>query len=211
MASFNKVMLIGRLTNDPEIRTTNNGLKIAQFTIAVDRPFGKNENGEKKTDFFRCKAWRQKADFVEQFVGKARLVCVEGRIELNDYTDKEGVKRYITEIDVANIETLDARDRAGEAAPSGGGSYNGGNRGSGGNSRYDDGGSEGSGGNNGYFADDEPAPARAARPAAAQAAPAGRAPQRPAQAPAQAAPARRPAPAPSYDEDFDDSDPFADE
>ncbi|RYG54209.1 single-stranded DNA-binding protein, partial [bacterium] len=210
MASFNKVMLIGRLTNDPEIRTTNNGLKIAQFTIAVDRPFGKNENGEKKTDFFRCKAWRQKADFVEQFVGKARLVCVEGRIELNDYTDKEGQKRYITEIDVANIETLDARDRAGEAAPSGGGSYNGGNRGGGGNSSYNDGGSEG-GGSNGYFADDEPAPARsAARPAAAQAAPAGRAPQRaaapPAQAPAGAAPARRPAPAPSYDDDFDDSD-----
>ncbi len=216
MASFNKVVLIGRLTNDPEIRTTSNGLKIAQFTIAVDRPFGKNENGEKKTDFFRCKAWRQKADFVEQYVGKARLVCLEGRIELNDYTDKEGQKRYITEIDVANIETLDARDRAGEAAPSqGGGSYGGGGgRGSGGGSpRYDD-----AGESNGYFADDEPAPARpAARPApagaGAPAAPAQRAPQRPAPAPAQAgaAPARRPAPAPSYDDDFDDSDPFADE
>jgi len=206
MASFNKVVLIGRLTNDPEIRTTNNGLKIAQFTVAVDRPFGKNENGEKKTDFFRCKAWRQKADFVEQYIGKARLVCIEGRIELNDYTDKEGQKRYITEIDVANIETLDQRDRAGEAAPAGGGSYGGGNRGGGGNSRYDDGGGD----SNGYFADDEPAPARPApRSAPAQAAPAQRAPQRP--APAQAAPARRPAATPAYDDDFDDSDPFADE
>ena len=209
MASFNKVVLIGRLTNDPEIRTTNNGLKIAQFTVAVDRPFGKNESGEKKTDFFRCKAWRQKADFVEQYIGKARLVCIEGRIELNDYTDKEGQKRYITEIDVANIETLDARDRAGEAAPSGGGGYGGGNR-NGGGSRYDDGGGENGGGGNGYFADDEPAPARPAqRPAAAQAAPAQRAPQRP--APAQAAPARKPAATPAYDDDFDDSDPFADE
>jgi len=209
MASFNKVVLIGRLTNDPEIRTTNSGLKVAQFTVAVDRPFGKNENGEKKTDFFRCKAWRQKADFVEQYVGKARLVCLEGRVELNDYTDKEGVKRYITEIDVANIETLDARDRAGEApAPAGGNSYGGGNRnGGGGNSRYDDGGGD----SNGYFADDEPAPARPARQAPAQAAPAQRpAQQRPA-APA-AAPARKPAaPAPAYDDDFDDSDPFADE
>lgn len=214
MASFNKVVLIGRLTNDPEIRTTNNGLKIAQFTVAVDRPFGKNESGEKKTDFFRCKAWRQKADFVEQYIAKARLVCIEGRIELNDYTDKEGQKRYITEIDVANIETLDARDRAGEAAPSGGGnSYGGGNRnGGGGNSSYNEGGSEGNG--NGYFADDEPAPARPAqRPAAAQAAPAGRPAQRPAgaAAPAPAAPARRPAATPAYDDDFDDSDPFADE
>lgn len=210
MASFNKVVLIGRLTNDPEIRTTNNGLKIAQFTVAVDRPFGKNESGEKKTDFFRCKAWRQKADFVEQYIGKARLVCIEGRIELNDYTDKEGQKRYITEIDVANIETLDARDRAGEAAPSGGGGYGGGNRGGGGNSSYNDGGNDGSGNSNGYFADDEPAPARPAqRPAAAQAAPA-RPAQRPA-APAPAAPARRPAATPAYDDDFDDSDPFADE
>ncbi|RYX81949.1 single-stranded DNA-binding protein [bacterium] len=205
MASFNKVVLIGRLTNDPEIRTTNNGLKIAQFTVAVDRPFGKNENGEKKTDFFRCKAWRQKADFVEQYIGKARLVCIEGRIELNDYTDKEGVKRYITEIDVANIETLDTRDRAGEATPSQGGGYGGGNRGGGGNSRYDDGGGD----SNGYFADDEPAPARPVRSAPAQAAPA-RAPQRPAQASAPQ-PARRPAPTPAYDDDFDDSDPFADE
>lgn len=209
MASFNKVVLIGRLTNDPEIRTTNSGLKVAQFTVAVDRPFGKNENGEKKTDFFRCKAWRQKADFVEQYVGKARLVCLEGRVELNDYTDKEGVKRYITEIDVANIETLDSRDRAGDAspAPAGGNSYGGGNRnGGGGNSRYDDGGGD----SNGYFADDEPAPARPARQAPAQAAPAQRPAQRP--APAQAAPARKPAaPAPAYDDDFDDSDPFADE
>jgi len=204
MASFNKVILIGRLTNDPEIRTTNNGLKIAQFTVAVDRPFGKNENGEKKTDFFRCKAWRQKADFVEQYIGKARLVCIEGRIELNDYTDKEGQKRYITEIDVANIETLESRDRAGEAAPSGGGGYGGG-RGNN-SSRYDEGGDS-----NGYFPDDEPAPARQAprQAPAAQAAPA-RAPQR--QAPAAAPqPARRPAAAPSYDDDFDDSDPFADE
>ena len=210
MASFNRVVLIGRLTNEPEVRSTSGGLKVAQFTLAVDRPFGKNENGEKKTDFFRCKAWRQKAEFVEQYVGKARLVCVEGRVELNDYTDKEGVKRYITEIDVANVETLDARDRAGEAAPSGGGSYGGGNRNGGNQSRYDDG-ANGGGGDNGYFADDEPAPARPARqaPAAAQSAPA-RAPQR--QAPAAAPqPARKPAPTPAYDDDFDDSDPFADE
>ncbi len=207
MASYNKVTLVGRMTGDPEIRNTSGGLKVAQFTVAVDRAFGKTENGEKKTDFFRCKAWRQKADFVEQYVGKGRLVLIEGRVELNDYLDKEGQKRYITEIDVANVETLDSRDRAGDAAPSQD-SYNGGSRGGGRNN--DD------GGGNGYFADDEPAPARPAqRPAAAQVQPArpAQSQSRPAQAaPAQAAPARKPAgAAPAYDEDFDDSDPFADE
>lgn len=214
MASYNKVTLVGRMTGDPEVRNTTSGLKVAQFTVAVDRAFGKTESGEKKTDFFRCKAWRQKADFVEQYVGKGRLVLIEGRVELNDYLDKEGQKRFITEIDVANVETLDSRDRAGEAASSGGGSYDGGNRGGGSGSR-DEG--------NGYFADDEPAPARQAPRAAAQPAPARPAQAqaaRPAQAaPAQAAPAqaasaqaaRKPAPATTYDDDFDDSDPFADE
>lgn len=197
MASYNKLTLVGRMTGDPEVRTTTSGLKVAQFTVAVDRAFGKTESGEKKTDFFRCKAWRQKADFVEQYVGKGRLVLIEGRVELNDYLDKEGQKRFITEIDVANVETLDSRDRAGDAAPAS--SNGGGSRG--GNSR-DEG--------NGYFADDEPAPARAPqRPAAT----AGPAPARPAPrpAPAEAAPARKPAPAATYDDDFDDSDPFADE
>lgn len=205
MASYNKVTLVGRMTGDPEVRNTSGGLKVAQFTVAVDRAYGKNENGEKKTDFFRCKAWRQRADFVEQYVGKGRLVLVEGRVELNDYLDKEGQKRYITEISVDSVETLDSRDRAGEAAPAqgGGGGYSGGNNRGG--ARQDDG--------DGYFADDEPAPARPAQrqAPAAQAAPAQRPAQRQAPA-AEAAPARKPAaPAATYDDDFDDSDPFADE
>ena len=203
MASVNKIMLVGRLTRDPEIRTTQNGLKMATFSIAVDR-FGKNENGEKKTDFFRCKAWRQRADFVEEYVQKGRLVFVEGRVEIDKYTDKEGQTRDVFDVVVDSIQPLESnRDRMGEAAPAQGNSYNGGNRNGG---ARNDGGDD-----NGYFADDEPAPARPAqRPAAAQAQPARAAAPRPAQAaPAQAAPARKPAP--TYDEDFDDSDPFADE
>ena len=199
MASVNKVILVGRLTRDPEVRNTTSGLKVAEFSIAVDRPFGKNENGEKKTDFFRCKAWRQRADFVEQYIGKGRLVLVEGRIELNEYTDREGQKRFSTDISVDNVEALDSnRDRPGDAAPA---SSNGGGARS--NSRDDDGG-------NGYFPDDEPAPARSApRPAAAAPAAA-----RPAQSARPAQPAPAPAarkPAPADDDDFDDSDPFADE
>ncbi len=205
MASLNKVILVGRLTRDPEVRNTTSGLKVAEFSIAVDRPYGKNENGEKKTDFFRCKAWRQRADFVEQYVAKGRLVMVEGRIELNEYTDREGQKRFSTDISVDNVEALDSnRDRPGDAAPAS--SNEGAGRNGGGNSRGD-----GDGGN-GYFADDEPAPARAPQRPAAAAQPA---PARPAArpAPAEAAPAtaRKPAPAATYDDDFDDSDPFADE
>jgi len=201
MASFNKVILVGRLTRDPEVRNTTSGLKVAEFTIAVDRTFGKTESGEKKTDFFRCKAWRQRADFVEQYVGKGRLVVVEGRIEINEYTDREGQKRSSTDISVDTLDTLERSDRPGDAAPASSGGA-GANRGS--NSRDDD---------NGYFPDEEPAPVRASRPqAAAQPAPAKPAP-RPAQDPPASAPAngvRRPAPAP-VDDDFDDSDPFADE
>jgi len=195
MASLNKVILVGRLTRDPEVRNTQSGLKVADFSIAVDRPYGKNESGEKKTDFFRCKAWRQRADFVEQYITKGRVVLVEGRIELNEYTDREGQKRTSTDISVDNIETLDAKgDRPGDAAPA----SSGGADSRGGSSRE---------GDNGYFPDDEPAPVRVSRPAAA----APPAPAKPAARPAQAAPAqpaRRPAPA---DDDFDDSDPFADE
>ena len=203
MASLNRVVLVGRLVRDPEKRYTASGLAVTTFTIAVDR-FGKDPaTGEKKTDFLRCKAWRQKAEFVEEYVKKGRLVAVDGRIETSEAVGQDGVKKYFTDIVCDNVELLEsARDSAGDAAP--GGNYNGG----GGQSRGNSGG--GSDDGDGYFADDEPAPVRQpARPAAA-AAPAQR-PAAPAQRPA--APARPAAkPAEAYPgDDFDDSDPFADE
>lgn len=208
MASLNKVILIGRLANDPELRYTAGGLAVASFTVAVDRPFKNQETGEKKTDFFRCKAWRQKAEFVNQYVQKGRLVAIEGRIELNDYVGQDGQKRYSTDVVVDQVETLDSqRDRAGEAAPAGGapaGNYGGQRQQPQQNYAAD------ADSGNGYHEEEAPAPApRQAAPR--QAAPARQAPQ------AQAAPARpaaRQAPAqPAYpaDDDFDDSDPFADE
>lgn len=214
MPSFNKVMLIGRLTRDPELRYTSGGLAMVNFSIAVDRPFKDQQTGERKTDFFRCKAWRQKAEFVSNYVQKGRLVAVDGRIEMNEYVAQDGTKKYSTDIVADNVELLDGnRDGAGEAAPTGnfnGGANGGGNRGG----QGDD-----FGGGGGYFPDEEaapapaPAPRRAAPPQPAAAAP--RPAARPAAAPA-ARPAARPAPArpaePAYtDDDFDDSDPFADE
>ncbi len=214
MPSFNKVTLIGRLTKDPELSYTSAGLAVAKFTVAVDR-FGKTPSGEKKTDFFRCSAWRQKAEFVSNYVQKGRLVAVDGRIELNEYTDKEGQRKFTTDIVCDNVELLDSnRDAPGDAAPAGnnGGAYN-----NNGGAYNNNGGGNDDGG---YFADEEPAPAPRRQPAPAQPAQAARPAQqqaRPAAAPAQAArPAQRPAPAPAKeaypaDDDFDDSDPFADE
>jgi single-strand DNA-binding protein len=212
MPSLNKVTLIGRLVRDPELSYTSAGLAVAKFTIAVDRQFKNPQTGERKTDFFRCNAWRQKAEFVSNYIQKGRLVAVDGRIELNEYTAQDGQKKFSTDIVCDNVELLDSnRDGAGEAAPAGGFSSNGNRAPQGGGSPSDDG---------GYFADEEPAPAPAPRrqaPPQAQAAPPQ---QRPAQRPAAPAaapaarPAARPAPAPAAaytDDDFDDSDPFADE
>lgn len=213
MPSLNRIVLIGRLTNDPEMRYTPSGLAVASFTVAVDRPY-KGQDGEKKTDFFRCKAWRQKAEFVNQYVQKGRMVALEGRVELNDYVGQDGQKRYMTEISVDQVEPLDsARDRGGDAAPAGG--YNDGPQGGGqprGGGGYGGGQQRGGynepAGGNGYYEDEQPAPARQApRQEMRQEA---RPPQQQQARPAAAA---RPAPQPSYpsEDDFDDSDPFADE
>jgi single-strand DNA-binding protein len=202
-------MLIGRLTRDPELRYTSTGLAVTTFSIAVDRR-QKNQAGEKVTDFFRCKAWRQTAEFVNEYVKKGRLVAVDGRIEMSEYTAQDGTRKTAVDIVCDNVETLDSQ-RDGD----GGGGFGGGNSGGG---REAASAQEG----NGYYPDEEPAytppPAPRARPQAAAAAeerPAPRA-QAPrggggAGQPRAAAPAR-PAPAPMYPEDdFDDSDPFADE
>lgn len=207
MASFNKVILIGRLTNDPEKRYTSSGLALTSFSIAVDRPFKDPQSGEKKTDFFRCKAWRQKAEYIADYAQKGRLVAVEGRIENSESTGPDGQKRYYTDIVCDNVEFLEStRDRAGGAAPGG---FGGGRNAS---QDFDESGADDSQGN-GYFADDEPAPVRAPQrqaPAPARQAPPQRAQSAPAARPQAPRPQRPPAPA-YPDDDFDDSDPFADE
>ena len=164
MPSYNKVTLIGRLVRDPELSYTSAGLAVAKFTIAVDRQFKNPQTGERKTDFFRCNAWRQKAEFVSNYVQKGRLVAVDGRIELNEYTDKDGQKRFSTDVVCENVELLDSnRDAPGDAAPAG--NSNGAGRATDNSGGNDDG---------GYYADEEPAPRRQAPPqqAASQAAPA---------------------------------------
>ena len=88
---LNHVILQGRLTKDPELRKTQNGISVTTFTLAVDRDF--KSNGQKETDFINCSAWRQTAEFLSRFFGKGRMVLLDGRIEVRSYQDKEGNKR----------------------------------------------------------------------------------------------------------------------
>ena len=95
---LNHITLMGRLTRDPELRHTGSGIPCANFTIAVDRDFGKNENGEKETDFIECVAWRNTGEFVSKYFGKGRMAVVSGRLQIRSWTDKEGNKRKTAEV-----------------------------------------------------------------------------------------------------------------
>ncbi len=89
---LNRIIIMGRLTRDPELRRTQNGTAVTSVTLAVDRDF-KSQNGEKETDFITVTAWRNTAEFLSKYFGKGRMAIVEGWLEINDWTDREGVKR----------------------------------------------------------------------------------------------------------------------
>ena len=94
---MNKTILIGRLTADPELKTTPSGVNVCSFTIAVDRRFVK-EGEERKADFINCVAWRQTAEFISKYFSKGRMLGLIGSIQTRDWTDSEGKKRYATEV-----------------------------------------------------------------------------------------------------------------
>jgi len=102
---MNKAILIGRLTRDPELRTTSNGISVTSFTIAVDRNFN-NQQGEKETDFIPIVAWRKLAETCAKYLAKGRLVAVSGRMQVRSYEGKDG-KRYITEIVADEVQFLE--------------------------------------------------------------------------------------------------------
>lgn len=144
---MNRVVLIGRLTRDPELRTTNTGKNVASFSVAVNKRF-KPQDGSADADFFRVTAWGQTADFVSNYLTKGRLVAIDGRIEQRNWTDKDGNKRESVDVVAENVQGLDrARDDAGGGgggAPQG--AYNSGNAGGSGNSGGGGSYSSGSGG-----------------------------------------------------------------
>ena len=94
---LNKIILMGRLTRDPELRRTNSGAAVTSFTLAVDRDF-KGQNGEKETDFIDVTCWRNTAEFVSKYFTKGRMAVVEGRLQIRDWTDKDGGKRRTAEV-----------------------------------------------------------------------------------------------------------------
>lgn len=94
---LNKIFIMGRLTRDPELRRTQNGTAVTSFTMAVDRDF-KNADGTKDTDFIDVVAWRNTAEFVSKYFHKGRMAVVEGRLQLRDWTDKDGNKRRNAEV-----------------------------------------------------------------------------------------------------------------
>jgi single-strand DNA-binding protein len=117
---LNKIFIMGRLTRDPELRRTQNGTAVTSFTLAVDRDF-KNTDGTKDPDFIDVVAWRNTAEFVSKYFSRGRMAVVEGRLQLRDWTDKDGNKRRNAEVLANNIYFGDAKRDAdsGAARPTG--------------------------------------------------------------------------------------------
>jgi single-strand DNA-binding protein len=109
---LNKIILIGRLTRDPELRYTGSGIPVANFTLAVDRPFT-NQQGERETDFIRIVVWRKMAEVCAKNLGKGRLVAVEGRLQVSSYEAQDGSKRQAADVVADNVRFLDwPKDKA---------------------------------------------------------------------------------------------------
>jgi len=103
---LNTVVLIGRLTQDPELRYTPNGVAVASFTVAVDRPFT-DQNGKREADFIDCLAWRKLGETVANHLKKGRLVAVQGRLQIRSYEAKDGTKRRVAEVVADSVRFLD--------------------------------------------------------------------------------------------------------
>ncbi len=108
---MNRVMLIGRLTAKPELRYTGSNVPYSRFTVAVNRTFSSN-NGERETDFINCVIWRKQAENVCNYLDKGSLVSVEGRIQTGSYDDKDGNRRYTTDVVADNVQFLESRSQS---------------------------------------------------------------------------------------------------
>ena len=117
---LNHIVIMGRLTRDPELRRTGSGVAVTSFSLAVDRDFGNRESGERETDFIDCVAWRQTGEFVSKYFTKGRMAVVSGRLQIRSWTDKEGNKRRTAEVVADNVYFGDSkRDDQGGSSYSG--------------------------------------------------------------------------------------------
>jgi len=116
---MNRVVLIGRLTADPELRYTQSGIAVANFTLAVDRPFT-NQQGERETDFIDIVVWRKQAENCANYLGKGRQAAVDGRIQIRSFETQDGQRRRKTEVVADRVEFLQGRGGPAGTAESGG-------------------------------------------------------------------------------------------
>ena len=107
---MNKVILIGRLTKDPELKTTSSGVATTTFSLAVDRPFTNQQTGQREADFINCVVWRKQAENVSRYCFKGSQVAVEGRIQTRNYDAQDGTKRYVTEVVCDNVTFLGSKN-----------------------------------------------------------------------------------------------------
>lgn len=105
---MNKVFLIGRLTRDPELRYTGSNVPVASFSLAVNRNFT-NQSGEREADFINIVVWRKQAENVKNYLSQGSQVAIDGRIQTRSYDDKDGNKRYVTEVIADNVEFLGSK------------------------------------------------------------------------------------------------------
>lgn len=113
---MNKVILVGRLTADPELRQTPSGVASCRFTVAIDRKFADKNTGEKQSDFINCVAWRQTAEFVSRYFNKGKMIALEGSLRTGKYQDKNhsDVTHYTTEVYVDNVEFVGGKGDSGQ-------------------------------------------------------------------------------------------------
>ncbi len=120
---LNHIVIMGRLTRDPELRRTASGIAVASFTVAVDRDFGGRDGGERETDFIDCVAWRQTGEFVSKYFTKGSMIVVSGRLQIRGWTDKEGNKRRSAEVVADNVYFGESKRSSEGNSSYGGNSY----------------------------------------------------------------------------------------
>jgi len=118
---LNRVVIVGRLTRDPDLRYTPNGVAVANFTVAANRPF-RNQQGEQEADFINCVTWRKQAENLANYMKKGSLIGVDGRIQTRSYEGQDGKMVYVTEVLAESIQFLEPRGSS-QAQPSGSANY----------------------------------------------------------------------------------------
>lgn len=118
MPSFNKVILIGNLTADPELKTTQSGISVTSFSIGVSRRRPK-DGSEAKTDFINIVAWRQQAEFITRYFTKGKPILVEGQLQTRSYDAQDGSKRYVTEVVADNVSFVESKAASASRQPEG--------------------------------------------------------------------------------------------